>query len=38
VAQVTAAVRRQPEGTWLPLKLRRGDETIELIVRFPAGP
>lgn len=25
-------------GTWLPLKLRRGDETIELIVRFPAEP
>lgn len=38
VAQVTAAVRRQPEGTWLPLKLRRGDETIETIVRFPAEP
>ncbi|HNS91357.1 MAG TPA: ChaN family lipoprotein [Thauera sp.] len=31
-----AAVRQQPPGTWLPLKLRRGDEVLELVVRFPA--
>jgi len=38
VGQVIAAVRRQPDGTWLPLKLLRGEETLELVVRFPAKP
>ena len=30
-----AAVRTQPGGTWLPLKLQRGEELIEMVVRFP---
>ena len=30
-----AAVRAQPGGTWLPLKLQRGEELIEMVVRFP---
>ncbi len=38
VGQVIAAVRRQPEGTWLPIKLLRGEETLELVVRFPGKP
>jgi S1-C subfamily serine protease len=38
VGQVIAAVRRQPEGTMLPMKLLRGEETLELVVRFPAKP
>lgn len=29
------AVRRQPDGTWLPLELRRGEETREVLVKFP---
>ena len=29
------AVRAQPGGTWLPLKLQRGEELIEMVVRFP---
>lgn len=28
-------VRRQAPGTWLPLKVRRGAETLELIAKFP---
>ena len=30
-----AAVRAQPAGTWLPLKIRRGDQALEVVVRFP---
>jgi uncharacterized iron-regulated protein len=30
-----AVVRRQAPGTWLPLVLRRGKETLDLIGRFP---
>ena len=33
-----ALVQRQPAGTWLPFKLRRGSEELELVARFPAGP
>lgn len=29
------AVRRQPEGTWLPLEIKRGAETREVLVKFP---
>lgn len=28
-------VRLQPAGTWLPLLIKRGEETLELVVRFP---
>ncbi|MFZ9037764.1 MAG: ChaN family lipoprotein, partial [Gammaproteobacteria bacterium] len=28
-------VQRQAPGTWLPLELRRGDETLEMTARFP---
>ena len=31
-------VQRQAPGTWLPLKVRRGGETLELIAKFPARP
>jgi len=31
-------VQRQAPGTWLPLKVRRGAETLELIAKFPARP
>lgn len=33
-----AAVRTQPGGTWLPLKVQRGGERIEMVVRFPVEP
>jgi uncharacterized iron-regulated protein len=29
------AVRRQAPGTWLPIRLRRGGETIEAVAKFP---
>lgn len=35
VAVAIGLVRQQPAGTWLPLRVRRGDETLELVVRFP---
>ncbi len=35
--RVIASVRMQPAGTWLPLRVKRGDDTLELVVKFPAG-
>ena len=32
---VIASIRLQPAGTWLPLRVKRGDDTLELVVRFP---
>ncbi|MGE5525606.1 MAG: ChaN family lipoprotein, partial [Rhodospirillaceae bacterium] len=34
-ARVAAAVRAQPPGTWLPMQVRRGEETLDVVVRFP---
>ncbi|MHB1375711.1 MAG: ChaN family lipoprotein [Thauera sp.] len=34
-SHLISAVRRQPAGTWLPLRLERGGETLELVLRFP---
>lgn len=34
---VRAAVQRQAPGTWLPIKVRRGDAELEIVARFPAG-
>ena len=28
-------IQRQAPGTWLPLKVRRGDESLELLAKFP---
>ena len=33
---VIATIRLQPAGTWLPLRVKRGDEMIDLVVKFPA--
>jgi uncharacterized iron-regulated protein len=33
-----ALVQRQPPGTWLPLKVKRGSEEIEIVARFPPPP
>lgn len=30
-----AIVQRLPAGTWLPLKVKRGSEDIEIVARFP---
>ncbi len=36
--QVISAIRLQPAGTWLPLRVKRGDQTLDLVVKFPAKP
>jgi len=36
--EVAAAVMRQPAGTWLPIVVRRGEQELEIIARFPAEP
>jgi len=38
IAQIIAAIRRQPGGTWLPLQVLRGDETLDVVVKFPVRP
>ena len=35
VRELIAAVRAQPDGTWLPLQIRRAGEVRGLVVRFP---
>ena len=35
VGDVVEAVQRQAPGTWLPLKVRRGEATLELVAKFP---
>jgi uncharacterized iron-regulated protein len=32
---VISAVQRQAPGTWLPMTIRRGDTSLELVARFP---
>lgn len=38
VAAVIAAIRAQPAGSWLPLRLKRGNDTLELVLKFPPKP
>jgi hypothetical protein len=35
---IVRVVRSLGPGLWLPLQVRRGDETLELIAKFPARP
>ncbi len=35
VGDVVEVVQRQAPGTWLPLKVRRGAATLELVAKFP---
>ena len=35
---IVSIVKRQAPGTWLPLKLKRGGDTVEIVARFPAVP
>jgi S1-C subfamily serine protease len=37
-SSVTSTVRNALPGTWLPLQVRRGAGTIEVIVKFPPKP
>ncbi len=38
IEDVRGHVFRQPPGTWLPLLIRRGQDPLEMVVRFPAKP
>ena len=35
ISQVTRAVRAAPPGTWVPLEVRRGSGTVEVVVKLP---
>lgn len=35
---VMASIRQQPNGSWLPMRIKRGDDTLELVVKFPTKP
>jgi uncharacterized iron-regulated protein len=35
---VIAAVQRQAPGTWLPITVQRGAQSLELVARFPGRP
>ena len=35
LAAVIAVVQRQAPGTWLPIKVKRGGETLDLVAKFP---
>jgi uncharacterized iron-regulated protein len=36
VTSLIAAVRIQPAGTWLPVQVRRAQDTLDLVIKFPA--
>ncbi len=36
-ADLIAVVKRQAPGTWLPLRIERAGETLEIVAKFPAG-
>ena len=36
INDVIEVVKRQAPGTWLPLRVTRGSETIEIVARFSA--
>jgi len=38
ITPVVLQVRQQPHGTWLPMRIGRGGDTLELIVKFPPRP
>jgi len=33
--QIAASVRRQPPGTWLPVRIKRGEELLDIVIKFP---
>jgi S1-C subfamily serine protease len=35
LASVIAPIRAQPPGTWLPMRLQRGAEMLDLVIKFP---
>lgn len=37
ILTLRTAVQKQPPGTWLPLKIKRGENELEIVARFPSG-
>ncbi len=37
-SDAVAIIRRQPPGTWLPLRIARGESQLDLVVQFPPRP
>ena len=37
-SQASAAVRLQPAGSWLPMRVKRGEQTLDMVVKFPPKP
>jgi hypothetical protein len=35
IGELIRTVRAAPEGTWLPLQVKRGEETHDIVVKFP---
>lgn len=35
---LVTVIKSMGPGTWLPLKIKRGEETLEIIARFPVDP
>jgi uncharacterized iron-regulated protein len=35
--ELIAIVKRQSPGTWLPLKIKRSDEVMEIVAKFPSS-
>lgn len=35
VEELVAVIHRQSPGTWLPLRVRRGGETLDIVAKFP---
>ena len=38
VSDLVEAVNRQPGGTWLPMLVKRGKQSLEIVVKFPPEP
>ena len=34
---VIEVVRASPPGTWLPLRVKRGEATLDVVIRFPSA-
>jgi uncharacterized iron-regulated protein len=35
MVSLISAIRMQPDGTWLPMQIRRGTETLDMVIKFP---
>jgi S1-C subfamily serine protease len=36
--EAISIIRRQPPGTWLPLRIMRDDKQLDLVIQFPVKP